>query len=59
MRQGDNDFPFGLNFNFGTESVFTTKNSEQSVPFPPVSGDMDLLDGTDMLLLDGTSMLYL
>ncbi len=59
MRQSDNDFPFGPNFNFGSDSLFTAKNSEQGPSFPPVSGDFDLLDGTHFLLLDGTKFLLL
>lgn len=59
MRSGDRPFEFGPNFSFGTDNLMASKNSEQSATFPPVSGDMDLLDGTNMLLLDGTSMLYL
>jgi len=59
MRQGDADFPFSPNFNFGVDTLFTAKNNEHGIPFPPVAGDMDLLDGTDMLLLDGSKMLYL
>lgn len=59
MRNNDKDFPFDVNYNFGVESQFTQKNSEQGTPFPPVSGDFDLLDGTDFLLLDGTQFLLL
>jgi hypothetical protein len=59
MRSDDSDFPFGPNFNFGTNSLFTARNVEQGNPFPIVSGEMDLLDGTHMLLLDGTDMLLL
>lgn len=59
MQSNNNNFLFGPNFNFSTTSVFTAQNRDQGVPFPPVSGDFDLLDGTDYLLLDGTSYLLL
>jgi len=60
MRQSDHDFLFSPNFNFGTDSVFSAQNNEIGQGgFPPVAGDMDLLDGSDMQLLDGTSMLFL
>ncbi len=57
MRQSDNDFPFGPNFNFGVDTLFTAKNTEQTAPFPPVSGVMLLQDNTHMLLQDNTDML--
>ncbi len=44
---------FGMNFNFGTDSVFTNKYSNNS-NIVPISGAFLLLDGTDFLLLDGT-----
>lgn len=59
MQQSDGDFPFSPNFNFGTDNLLVARHSEQGSPYPPVSGDMDLLDGTNMLLLDGTNMLLL
>ena len=59
MRSNDRGFMFEPNFNFGTDNLLSSKNSEQSATFPPVSGDFDLLDGTDYLLLDGTSFLLL
>lgn len=59
MRTSDADFPFSPNFNFGTENLMNAKNEEQGSPFPPVSGDFNLLDGTDFLLLDGTNFLLL
>lgn len=59
MRSGDRPFAFEPNFNFGTDNLMVAKNSEQSASFPPVSGDFDLLDGTDFLLLDGSKFLLL
>ncbi len=52
-------FPFSNNFNFGTANLLVNQYFEQSEPFPPVSGDFNLLDGTDFLLLDGTKFLLL
>ncbi len=54
MRSNDKDFHFGVNFNVSTDSVFKQRNVEQGAPYPPVSGDFDLLDGTDFLLLDSS-----
>ena len=59
MRTSDGDFPFSPNFNFGPENLMNAHNNEQGAPFPPVSGDFNLLDSTDFLLLDGTSFLLL
>lgn len=59
MRTTDNDFAFSPNYNFGSDNLFNVKNNEQGGTFPPVSGNMDLLDNTSMLLLDGTNMLLL
>lgn len=57
MRTTDNDWAFGPNFNFGTNSLFTSQNNEQGSPFPPVSGAMLLGDDTHMLYPDGSDML--
>jgi hypothetical protein len=59
MRTSDNDFPFGPNFNFGTNNLLNATNNEEGTPFPVPSGAMLLLDNTHMLLLDGTDMLLL
>lgn len=59
MRTSDNDFPFGPNFNFGTDNLMNATNNEQGAPFPPVSGEFDMLLGPDIALLDGTSFLLL
>jgi len=58
MRQSDNDFPFGINFNFAVDNLLVQKNAEQGAPFPPVSGVMDYQDNTHMHFQDGTNMLY-
>lgn len=59
MRSNDTNFIFGPNFNFATENLLNTQNKQESTVFPPVSGEMDLLDHKHMLLLDGTDMLLL
>ena len=59
MRSSDNDFPFHPNFNFGVDNLLSQKNSEQGVPYPPVSGSFILLDGTFFELLDGSQFLLL
>lgn len=52
-------FMFGLNFRFGTDSVFTQQDESQGGTFPPTPGNFLLLDGTPFLLLDGTDFLLL
>ena len=52
-------FPFSPNFNFGTTSLLTQVFTTEGVPFPPVAGNFELLDGTPMLLLDNTNFLLL
>ena len=64
MSNTKNNFVFSPNFNFGTtnmvnENVFTHIEGDEGAPFPPVSGNMNLLDNTPMLLLDGTDMLLI
>jgi hypothetical protein len=59
MRNNDSAFFFGPNYNLATDSVFSTKNRHQGAPFPPTSGDFDLLDGTNFKLLDSTDFLLL
>lgn len=59
QSNGEYNFIFSPNFNFGVDSVFSIKNSEEGGPFPPVSGNMLLLDNTPMLELDNTPMLLL
>lgn len=58
MRNTDYDFDFGLEYNFGVDNPMVAQYQGHS-SFPPVSGDFNLLDGTDFLLLDGTSFLLL
>lgn len=59
MRTSDSDFPFGPNFNFGTENLMVAQNNEQGTPFPVPSGEFNELAGGDILLLDGGSFLLL
>lgn len=59
MPYSNAEFTFNPNYNFAVEGVFVQKHSEQSAPFPPISGDFLLLDGTDFLLLDSTNFLLL
>lgn len=53
------NLPFNPNFNFGTANLMVNQFQEQAQPFPPVSGDFNLLNGSDFLLLDGTKFLLL
>jgi len=59
MRTSDNDFPFGPNFNFGTDNLMNAQNSEQGAPFPVPSGTFWILDNTPFELLDSTDFLLL
>ncbi len=59
MPYNSGEILFNPNYNFASEGVFVQKNTEQSSPFPPISGDFLLLDGTDFLLLDSTNFLLL
>lgn len=58
LRNTDNEFEFGLNYNFGVENPMTAQY-QRIASITPVSGDFNLLDGSDFLLLDGTSFLLL
>lgn len=59
MQSRNDSFTFDATFNFGTDNLFSVKNSENSNVFPPVAGNFELLNGTDFLLLDGTNFLLL
>lgn len=59
MLSSNDEYPFGMHFNFAVDNLFIQRNPEESGPFPPVSGNMNLLDNTPMLLLDNTPMLLL
>jgi hypothetical protein len=52
------DFATENNFNFATESVFTTNGNIIGGGLPSVN-DFLLLDGSAFLLLDGTNLLLL
>ena len=52
-------FPFSPNFNFGVDNLMVQQDPEQGGSFPPVTGNFELLDGTQFLLLDGTNFLLL
>ncbi len=58
MQTRKNNFYFAGDFNFATDNLFVTESQGIS-SFPPISGDFDLLDGTDFLLLDNTNFLLL
>jgi hypothetical protein len=59
MQSRTHNFIFDANFNFGTDNLLVVINPDVGAPFPPVTGDFLLLDGTDFLLLDGTNFLLL
>ena len=59
MQSRDQSFTFSPTFNFATDSVFVNKSNEYSPTPPPVTGNFELLDGSDFLLLDGTNLLLL
>lgn len=57
--QSRNDFEFYPNFDFGTQSLFSSQNQVGGTPFPPAPGNFLLLDSTFFLLLDLTNLLLL
>lgn len=59
MQSRIHNFAFDLNFNFGVDNLLVVLNPNEGTPFPPVTGNFLLLDGTDFLLLDGTNLLLL
>jgi len=54
-----NDNPNIPNFNFGTDSVFTSIISYPGSSSPPPTEDFLLMDNTNFLLFDGTNLLLL
>ena len=58
MNPRKNNFYFGIDFDFATDSIFTIKEGGVDT-FPPVEGNFELLNGTPFLLLDGSNFLLL
>jgi hypothetical protein len=59
MQSRTPNYFFGINYNFGNESVFTCQSANYISTFPPVLGNFELLNNMQFLLLDGTNFLLL
>lgn len=59
MQSRNQDWVFGVHFNYGTDVPYNEQFKTMGGTFPPVPGNFELLDGTPFMLLDGTNFLLL